>query len=99
MPRTLNVSEFRKQSLELLENLPPEGIIVTKRGKPLAKVLPAKPSYGDWIGSMKGMFQIKGDIFSTGRRWEAQDGLIDGKPVPAHLRPPKKRRALVINPA
>lgn len=70
--KSLNVSEFRKQALDLLEHLPPEGVLITKRGKPLAKVTPV--GLGDWIGSMKGKLHIKGDIFSTGIRWEAEDG-------------------------
>jgi antitoxin (DNA-binding transcriptional repressor) of toxin-antitoxin stability system len=70
--KSLNVSEFPKNALDLLEHLPPEGVLITKRGKPLAKVVPA--GVGDWIGSMKGKLHIKGDIFSTGIRWDAEDG-------------------------
>jgi len=72
VPKTLNVSEFRKQALDLLEHLPPEGILITKRGKPLAKLVPARSDYGDWIGCMKGMFEVKGDILSTGEIWDAE---------------------------
>jgi antitoxin (DNA-binding transcriptional repressor) of toxin-antitoxin stability system len=93
-PKTLNVSDFRKQVLHLLDHLPPEGVIIARRGQPLAKLIPATTTrYGDWIGSMKGMFEIKGDIMSTGIEWEAQKGLIDGKPVPAYMRPKKKAKA------
>jgi prevent-host-death family protein len=96
MPKTLNVSEFRKQALDLLDHLPAEGILITKRGKPLAKVIPAKRSYGDWIGSMKGQFEVRGDIFSTGIRWEADDGLIDGRTARRQAAEAPARRARAI---
>jgi antitoxin (DNA-binding transcriptional repressor) of toxin-antitoxin stability system len=80
--KSLNVSEFRKNALDLLEHLPPEGVLITKRGKPLAKVVPMRSNIADLIGSMKGKLQIKGDIFSTGIRWEAEEGKIDGEPIP-----------------
>jgi prevent-host-death family protein len=71
MPKTLNVSEFRRQALDLLEHLPPEGVVITKRGRPLARVLPMRGNFAELIGSMKGKLHIRGDIFSTGERWEA----------------------------
>ena len=38
--KDLNVTEFRRQCLALLEDLPDEGIVITKHGQPLARVLP-----------------------------------------------------------
>ena len=38
----LSVTEFRRQCLAVLEDLPDEGIVVTKRGQPLARVLPMR---------------------------------------------------------
>ena len=70
--RALNVSEFRKQCLALLDELPAEGIVVTKRGEPIARVLPIRQDNGDLIGSLAGAFEIKGDILSTGEQWDAQ---------------------------
>ncbi|HTA47280.1 MAG TPA: hypothetical protein VK789_32780 [Bryobacteraceae bacterium] len=40
--RDLSVTEFRRQCLSLLEHLPEEGIVVTKRGKPLARIAPVR---------------------------------------------------------
>jgi prevent-host-death family protein len=64
--KTLNVSAFRKHCLALLEELPPEGVVVTKRGRPIARVLPVREGDGDLIGALAGQIQITGDIFSTG---------------------------------
>ena len=39
----LSVTEFRRQCLAVLEDLPDEGIVVTKHGQPLARVTPIRP--------------------------------------------------------
>jgi prevent-host-death family protein len=41
--RNLTITEFRRQCLALLENLPEEGIVITKRGRPVARVVPIRP--------------------------------------------------------
>jgi prevent-host-death family protein len=40
--RSLSVTEFRRQCLSLLETLPEDGIVITKRGQPLARVTPVR---------------------------------------------------------
>lgn len=40
----LSITEFRRQCLSLLENLPEEGIVITKHGEPLARVAPVRRS-------------------------------------------------------
>jgi antitoxin (DNA-binding transcriptional repressor) of toxin-antitoxin stability system len=70
--KSLNVSEFREQCLALFEHLPAEGVEVTKRGVPIARVLPVRKDNGDLIGSMAGVFEITGHIFSTDEKWDAE---------------------------
>ena len=41
--RDLSITEFRRQCLSLLENLPEEGVVITKRGKAIARVAPVSP--------------------------------------------------------
>jgi antitoxin (DNA-binding transcriptional repressor) of toxin-antitoxin stability system len=41
--RDLSITEFRRQCLSLLEHLPEEGIVITKRGQPVARVAPVRP--------------------------------------------------------
>jgi antitoxin (DNA-binding transcriptional repressor) of toxin-antitoxin stability system len=41
-----------------------EPVIVTKRGKPVVKVVPVKQESDDIFGFMKGEFKIVGDIES-----------------------------------
>ena len=40
--KDLSVTEFRRQCLALLEDLPEEGIVLTKHGRPLARVMPVR---------------------------------------------------------
>jgi prevent-host-death family protein len=65
-------SKFKEQCLSLLDNLDPEGIVITKRGKPVARVVPVNTDCAELIGSMKGRIRIKGYILSTGIPWNAQ---------------------------
>jgi len=41
-----------------------EPVLVTKRGKPVVKVIPAEPEKDDIFGFMAGKFTIVGDIES-----------------------------------
>ena len=70
--RTISVTEFKAKCLSIFDHLDSNGIIVEKRGKPVAKVIPIRPSNTDWIGSMKGKMKIHGDIMSTGIKWDAE---------------------------
>ena len=63
---TINASKFKQQCLSILDNLEPEGILITKHGKPVARLIPASTSCASLIGSMKGKLKIKGNILSTG---------------------------------
>lgn len=40
--KDLSVTEFRRQCLALLEELPEEGVVITKHGQPLARVIPIR---------------------------------------------------------
>ena len=70
--KSLNVTEFRVQCLALLEHLPAGGVLVTKRGKPIARVAPVRQDSAELIGSLAGTFEIRGDILSTGKAWDAE---------------------------
>jgi len=69
--KTIGAAKFKEQCLALLDNLDTEGLIVTKHGKPVARVVPYDQQWADLIGSLRHKIEIKGDIFSTGVRWDA----------------------------
>lgn len=71
--KEIGAAKFKEQCLALLDNLDADGLIVTKRGKPVARLIPYEANDGDLIGSLRGKLKIKGDIFTTGLRWDAND--------------------------
>ncbi len=70
--KKINASKFKEQSLSILDALDPEGLIITKHGKPVAKLIPIEQGSASLIGSLKGRIKIKGDLLSTGVRWNAE---------------------------
>ena len=69
--KTIGAAKFKAECLALLDNLTVEGLIVTKHGKPVARVVPyPRPSAG-LIGSLRGKLEVHGDILSTGLSWDA----------------------------
>lgn len=70
--KTINISDFKQRCLALLEELEPEGLVITKYGKPLAKVVPFERDCASLIGTLKGKILVKGDIMTTGLKWDAQ---------------------------
>jgi len=69
--KILPAAKFKAQCLALLDEVDPEGILVTKRGKPVAKLIPVERGGAALLGRLKGKIQVKGDLLSTGIRWDA----------------------------
>ena len=70
--QTIGAAKFKEQCLSLLDQLDAEGIIITKHGRPVARLIPYEQQWSDLIGSLRDKVTIKGDIFSTGIRWDAE---------------------------
>ena len=68
----ISASKFKEQCLSLLDHLGPDGIVVTKHGKAVARVIPADSDCAALIGSMEGRIRVTGDVFSTGIGWNAE---------------------------
>src|SRR6266702_5395680 len=62
------ISEFKAKCLALLEevNKTKVSLRVTRRGRPIAEVIPASPSMEErnWLGSMSDSTEITGDLVS-----------------------------------
>jgi len=69
---TVSATKFKEQCLSLLDRVDDQGIVITKHGKPVAKLIRIESSSASLIGALKGKLKIKGDVFSTGTRWNAQ---------------------------
>ena len=71
--KTFTATEFKAKCLRILDDLGPQGIIILKRGRPVARLTPlSRRRNEELIGLMKGKIVIRGDIFSTGVKWNAQ---------------------------
>ena len=68
---TIAASEFKAKCLEILDHVPPEGLAITKRGRPVARLFPMGVDNSDLIGSMPEI-KVHGNIFSTGLKWDAE---------------------------
>lgn len=62
--RTVPAGEFKQKCLALLDEVEQSGepIVVTKRGRPVAQVVPAPGDREAAFGSMRGRAKILGDI-------------------------------------
>ena len=68
---TIGAAKFKEQCLALLERLPPAGLIITKHGKPVARVTPYPQDTADLLGILRDIIEIHGDIITTGTAWDA----------------------------
>jgi prevent-host-death family protein len=71
----IKAGAFKAKCLELMDRVAEghEEILITKRGKPVAKLVPvSEPSKPEVFGYMKGTFEIVGDIISPiDAEWDA----------------------------
>lgn len=74
MKEKIAAGEFKAKCLGLLDEVQRQRIelIITKRGKPVAKLVPVDERPESFIGSMKGTMEIVGDIISPiDEKWDA----------------------------
>ena len=71
-PKTVGAAHFKQHCLALLDSVGPEGIVITKHGKPVAKLVPVGSEPDALLGSLKGKLRVTGDILSTGLAWDAE---------------------------
>lgn len=68
---------FKAQCLTLMEDVrsTKQPLLITKRGKPVAKLVPVDGGKDDFIGRLEGIVRIMGDIESPVEPPEAWDAL------------------------
>lgn len=71
--KKIGAGEFKARCLTLMDNVRStrEPLVVTKRGKPLVKLVPADDEKDDFIGRLEGVFRVVGDIESPIDGWES----------------------------
>ena len=79
---TVGDKYFSEHCHKLLDRLDDDGLVITRDGVPYAKVVRLESEVRDESptafsrlnGILKGKIEIKGDIMSTGEKWDAVDG-------------------------
>ena len=69
--KTIGAAKFKEQCLALLDQLDHDGLVITKRGKPVARLLPFERRHAETIGGLRHNIVIHGDILTTGMAWDA----------------------------
>lgn len=70
--KKMGAAKFKEKCLSILDNVGYDGVVITKHGRPVAKLIPIKAEPSSLIGVLEGRLKIKGDIRSTGRAWDAE---------------------------
>lgn len=73
--RTIKASEFKATCLRLMDEVARSGeeIVITKNGRPTARLLPYRKRFGEWFGADRDRIEIIGDIVSPlDVEWEAE---------------------------
>ncbi|MEX2270555.1 MAG: type II toxin-antitoxin system Phd/YefM family antitoxin [Vicinamibacterales bacterium] len=70
--RQIPAAKFKESCLALLDEVDAEGIVITKHGRPVAKLIPYETDSSSLIGALEQKVRIKGDLLSTGAEWDAQ---------------------------
>ena len=62
--KTITASEFKAKCLALVDEVARTGeeIVVTKRGKPVSKLVPLVSRPASLVGLHKGLWRIRGDL-------------------------------------
>jgi prevent-host-death family protein len=72
--RTISAAEFKARCLTLMDDVSStrETLIITKRGKPVAKLVPADKEGRQFIGRLKGVIEIVGELDADpAESWES----------------------------
>ena len=72
MSRTIDAAQFKEQCLAILEQVDHDGVVITKHGRPVAKLIPVEGTSEHLIGCLRGKLKPAGDTMSTGVRWDAE---------------------------
>jgi prevent-host-death family protein len=64
--KSIPAAQFKSHCLRVMEEVRTRrtSVLITKRGKPLAKLVPAEEEPGEIFGSLAGKIEILGDIVS-----------------------------------
>ncbi|MFZ0801074.1 MAG: type II toxin-antitoxin system Phd/YefM family antitoxin [Terriglobales bacterium] len=75
--KTMPAGQFKAQCLKVMDDVQStrEPVVITKRGRPVAKLVPTTEPSDDFLGRLSGSMKIVGDItqpIEDPEAWEAQ---------------------------
>ena len=75
--KTMAAGKFKAQCLKVMDrvNATREPVVITKKGRPVAKLVPVGSPAEDFFGCLAGTMEIVGDIESPVERPEAWEAL------------------------
>jgi prevent-host-death family protein len=76
MPTAIAAGEFKAKCLHILDEVQQtrKEIVITKRGRPVARLVPVEEEFPAIFGRMKGTIKILGDIIAPiDEKWEADE--------------------------
>ncbi len=71
--KRIGAAKFKEQCLAVLDDLTPEGVVITKHGKPVARLIPYGRDGEEMIGCLEEKIVIRGDLESTGVSWDVAE--------------------------
>lgn len=74
MKRVIQAGKFKTECLKIMDDVQAKkySIIITKRNKPVAKLIPLEEESPSLFGKMKNTAHIKGDLIQPiGEEWNA----------------------------
>jgi prevent-host-death family protein len=62
--KKISAAEFKARCLRIMDDVQAtrETIVITKKGRPVAKLVPVEVPSEDFLGRLTGLIQISGDI-------------------------------------
>ena len=74
--KKMPAGEFKSQCLSVMDSVQKtkEAVLITKRGRPVAKLIPVEEGSPEFLGRLEGIVKITGDIESpieSHEVWEA----------------------------
>ena len=69
--KTIGAAKLKERCLALLDDLDQDGFVITKRGRPVARLVPFERQHAELIGSLRHEVVIRGELLSTGIEWGA----------------------------
>ena len=64
--KKLSATEFKSRCMAVMDSVQKtkEAVLITKRGRPVAKIVPAEEAPREFLGRLEGIVRVVGDIES-----------------------------------